>query len=322
MRGKLYQLSIMLLIILFPLFFSAAGEKYVAKKIVLGSYYKKGGKGTHNVPWSYVQQDWVAADDRHNIHVLDRRGKRVLRFSPEGTLMGETALKNVDFSDQSDELGDDGYIAYQLEVSSDARFLYVTEGGKANNWAIFNNNGTPIRKNIGIKWLTRRCDGRMVSDRDLMILDSKLKVRKRAAQTYKKHRHKVIDSRGNVFYLRPVAERSGMAYLAKGTPGGKQVYKKEIKNLGKRYWLIGIDGNGNIYISIYDSRKILKVNKLGVPVAEIAFPDEPYFKGSVRLKVLCDGTIFCVPTYSALWNSNRSKLVKGDYAIYMFLKTK
>ena len=321
MRRIRYQAVLMVFFMLIPMSSLGGGDAYVANKIVLGSYYKWGSKGTHNVSWSYLQESWVAIDDRYNIHVLDRKGKRVLRFSPEGKLMNEITLKNVDFSDRSAELGDDGYIAYQLEVSSDARFLYVTEGGKENNWAILSNDGTPIKKNIDIKWLKRGCDGRIVSNAGLVVLDSTLKVRNKVSQTYKKYRHKVINSRGNVFYLKSATGRSGKTYIVKGTPGGKQLYRREIKNLGKRYGFIGIDGNDNIYIGIYDSRKVIKANKLGVPVAEINFPDEPYFKGQLRLKVLCDGTILCVPSYSALWQSNRSNWIKGDYAIYMFLKT-
>ena len=81
---------------------------------------------------------------------------------------------------------------------------------------------------------------------------------------------------------------------------------------------IGFDADNNAYISVH--RKIYIISKDGRAQSEVPIPDDPFFKGSINWKVLCDGSLVCIPYYSALWQSNKSKLIIGEYSIYFFRK--
>jgi len=144
----------------------AETEGYASKRIILGEFKSKKGftaSGSYSVPWLELEASHIAIDDNRKIYVLDKNKKRVLQFSPDGKLIKEIWLKDVDFSDKSEELGDEGYIPYQLKVSSNGSYLYITEGGKENNWAILDSNGAPIAKNRSLDRLERRCNDKFRS---------------------------------------------------------------------------------------------------------------------------------------------------------------
>jgi len=296
-------------------------ETYVPKKVVLGTYIKHTTKfGTYNVPWIDVRAAHVAVDDHRNIYVLDRQGKRILLLSQKGALIKEINLSAVDFSDKSDELGDEGYIEYQLEVSSDGKFIYVTEGGKENNWAVLHNNGSIIKRNISLKWLKRKCGDRFETDSGAIEVDNKLNLIKKLDFIDEKEKRRVIDSENNVYYLNLDDRSSNKVILTKLDVNRKQVFQKVVLNNSAPLVFIGIDGNNNIYVVVDSPRSILKVNNDGIIQAKIVIPADPFFKGWNKCNVLCDGTIFCTPDYSALWQANRGKLTTGDYLIYFFEK--
>jgi len=296
-------------------------ETYVPKRIVLGTYIKLTSRfGTYNIPWIYVRATHVAVDDHRNIYVLDRQAKRVLLLSEKGTLIKEINLSAVDFSDKSYELGDEGYIEYQLEVSSDGKFIYVTEGGKENNWAVLHDNGAIIKKNISLKWLKRRCGDRFRADSGAIEVDNRLNLIKKLNLIDKKEKRRVIDSEDNVYYLNLDNRSSNKVILTKLDANGKQIFRKVVLNHSAPLGFLGIDGNNSIYMIIDSPRNIIKMNSNGIIQAKIAFPDDPFFKGWKKCKVLCDGTIFCTPDYSALWHANKGKFITGDYLIYFFEK--
>jgi len=296
-------------------------ETYVPKKVVLGTYSKRTNKfGTYNVPWIDVRATHVAVDDHRNIYVLDRQAKRVLLLSQQGKLIKEINLSAVDFSDKSDELGDEGYIEYQLEVSSDGKFIYVTEGGKENNWAVLHNTGAIIKRNIPLNWLRRECEDRFEADSGAIEVDNKLNLIKKLDFIGEKEKRRVIDSENNVYYLNLDDRSSNRVILTKLDVNRKQVFRKVVLNNSAPLVFIGIDGNNNIYMVVDSPRNILKVSSDGIIQAKIAIPTDPFFKGWNKCKVLCDGIIFCTPDYSALWHANRGKLITGEYLIYFFEK--
>jgi len=295
-------------------------ETYLPKKVVLGKYDKLTRSfGTYNVPWIDVRATHVAVDDHRNIYVLDRQSKRVLLFSQQGKLIKEINLSAVDFSDKSDELGDEGYIEYQLEVSSDGKFIYVTEGGKENNWAVLHNNGSIIKRNISLKWLKRKCGDRFEADSGAIEVDNKLNLIKKLDFIDEKEKRRVIDSEDNVYYLNLDDRSSNKVILTKLDVNRKQIFRKVVLNYSKPLVFIGIDGKNNIYMVVDSPRNILKVNSDGTIQDKIAIPADPFFKGWNKCKVLCDGTIFCTPDYSALWHANKENPI-GEYLIYFFEK--
>lgn len=300
----------------------ATSDNYVPQKIVIGTYNKVTGRpGSNNVPWTYVKTSHVAIDDHRIIYVLDRQGKRVLLFSEKGALLREISLFGVDFADKSEELGDEGYIEYQMEVSSDGKYIYVTEGGKENNWAVIDNSGKPIKKNISLKRLHRRCDDRLMADADAIEVDEKLNVIKKLNIKEKKQQVRIVDLQDNVYYLNLANNSSDNAtVLTKFNVNGKQIFRKEIPNASKPFGFVGVDGNNNVYIMVDEPRKMVKVSSEGMVQAEIAFPNDSFFKGCGKCKALCDGTIYCIPDYSSLWQANKGKTIFGEYSIYFFEK--
>jgi DNA-binding beta-propeller fold protein YncE len=297
--------------------FTNATEKYETTSVVLGTYSKvTGGKGTFNVPWTYIYPSHVAIDDHRNIYVLDRQTKRVLHFSESGRLIKEMTLSNVDFSDKSDELGDDGYIEYQIDVSSDGKFLYVTEGSKENNWAVINIDGKVIRKNISLNWINRRCGDKFRTNNGAIELDNQLNIIKRLNLGEKKNQRRQVDSEDNVYTFDLGNKNSNKVIFTKVDSSGNKIYRKEFESVSKAVGFVGFDAAGNAYISI--DRKIFIMSTDGSSQSEVSIPDEPFFKGSTKWKVLCDGTLASIPDYSALWQGNKGKLITGEYSIYFF----
>lgn len=316
---RLLQTTIFACVFLLVPSINFAANNYVSSRIILGTYNKISGKpGTQNIPWTYIKTSHVTVDDHRNIYVLDRDAKRVLFYSDQGALLRELNLSGIDFSDKSDELGDDGYIQYQLEVSADGKLLYVTEGGKENNWAVLDTSGKIIKKNIPLNWINRQCGDRFRSDNGAIEADSKLNIIKKLNLKSKKQQKRRIDSQDNVYYLDARSETSDKVLLTKTDVNGKQMYTKEINSSSKSAGFIGFDADNNVYMSL--DRRICVVSNDGLVQTEIPISDEPFFKGWLKWIVLCDGTLVAIPDYSALWHGNKGATITGDYPIYFFEK--
>jgi hypothetical protein len=85
------------LIILILLTLSAtsyADEGYKARKISLGTFKMGdngfGKEGSYGVAWDRLETSHVSVTDSHSIFILDRNGKRVLLFDPDGKKIKET----------------------------------------------------------------------------------------------------------------------------------------------------------------------------------------------------------------------------------------
>lgn len=298
----------------------AGTEKYSTERIILGDFKIKDGftnAGKYSVPWLELETSHVAFDDSHRIYILDKGKKRALQFASEGKLIKEVELSSAVFADKSEELGDDGYIPYQIKVSSDGSYIYVTEGGKENNWAIFDKNGKSIKRNKNHNWLQRRCNDRFRSDRDIVELNNQLEVIKSIKVTAVRQQNEIIDSENNLYSLNPQETNA----LTKRKADGRQQWKKNISNAGKVLWLLGVDGADCIYVLTDGPMRIIKINGEGEQVALIDVPATPFFKDwrRVSFNVLCDGTVFCVPSHYAVWQELKNS-IDGEYMIYKFQK--
>lgn len=321
MKKSVLGLIAFFFVLLSTAFSIAEGEKYVAKKIVLGTYKTK-GPGSLNLSWSYVKTHEIDVDDNHRTYVLDRTAKRVLIFNPDGNHMNDIHLKNVDLTDRSNEEGEDSYIAFTLRVQADGNKFYITEGGKETNWAIVDSNGIPIKKNIcrEFYWLERICkSNNFRSTQDKSVIDENLNIIRTIPYKIDRKRMYTVDSSNNIYSTNRAQKANKNAILEKVTAEGKLLWKKEIDGCKQALRFVGTDGENNVYLLVDAPLRILKLNQGGNKLAEIPIPNEPYFKKweMVSWHVLCDGTIYCIPTYWALFNSNKNKN-PNEFAMYFF----
>lgn len=302
----------------------AGTENYSTEKIVLGEFKVKNGftdASTFSVPWLELETSHVAFDDSHKIYILDKSKKKVLQFTSEGKLNREITLSSVDFADKSEELGDEGYIRYQIKVSAVGSFIYVTEGGKENNWAVFDKNGKLIKKNIKHNWLQRRCNDKFSANDGSLELNNQLEIVNKITGSVDQHQNEVIDSKNSLYSLDLKKMNSNV--LIKKTADGKQLWGKVIVNYKKALSLLGIDGDDCVYVLMDGPLKIIKINSDGEQIADIALPNVAFFKDwrYVSFNILCDGTVFCVPTHYCLWQELRnSTAAEYEYMIYKFQK--
>jgi hypothetical protein len=297
-----------------------AGE-YTVRKAVLGTY-NANGKGTMGVSWSYVKNHEISLDEDRNIYVLDRVGKRVLKFNSEGKHLNDVRLKDVDFKDKSEEEGDDGYIAFTLKTSADGNKFYVTEGGRETNWAVIGSDGNPIKKNMlrNFYWIQRICNSNNFrSVQDKSVINANLDTIKTIPAKLDKNKTYVLDSSDNLYFTERKSKPGRDAVVGKSTAEGKVLWKKEIKGCKNALRFIGGDGQDNVYLLADTPLRIIKLDKDGNSLAEIPVPSEAFFKKweMVDWYVLCDGTICCIPYYWALFNSNKGRRV-NEFAVYYF----
>jgi hypothetical protein len=301
---------------------SIAGvELYAARKVVLGTY-NSSGLGTHNMPWSYVHNHEISVDDQHQTYVLDRNAKRILMFATDGKFIKDIYLNNVDFNDRSETEGDDGYIAYSLKVTGDGKKFYLTEGGNETNWSIVDSSGTPIRKNISRKyyWLERiGHTNNFRSEPDNAVINEDLNVIKLIKYKAEKNSLTTVDTADNLYITKRAQKAGGKVVIEKVTAEGKQLWKKELVNCRQALRFVGTDDGNNVYILADSPLKVIKLDHDGKHVADIPVPIEPYFKKweMVDWHVLSDGTIYCIPYYWALFNSNKGKK-PSEFALYFF----
>lgn len=245
----------------------------------------------------------------------------MLLFNSDGNHLKDIHLKNVVFTDKSNEEGEDSYIAFKLRVQADGNKFYITEGGKETNWAIVDSNGIPIKKNIfrEFYWLERICNStNFRSTQDKSVIDENLNTIK--SIPYKLDRNKLyaIDSSNSIYSTKRAQKAGKTVMVEKVTAEGKLLWKKEIDGI-KPLRFIGTDGANNVYLLVDAPLQILKLNQNGNKLAVIPVPNEPYFKRweMVSWHVLCDGTIYCIPTNWALFNSNKDKN-PNEFAMYFF----
>lgn len=260
---------------------SYAEESYKARKILLGTFKMGkngfGREGSHGVAWDRIETSHVSVSDSHTIFILDRMGKRVLLFVPDGKIIKEISLQDADFSDKSEELGDDGYIPYELIASAHGKLIYTSGGGSGDNWTIYDLSGRPIKKNIMVKGLQRTCTGNFTADDGHQQLDASLEVIKKGLTPTKRDK----------------ANR-----------------------------VLSTDRYGNTYFLNDLGTQILKFKKDSKKPEVITFPSDPFFKDGrfLSYQVTCDGTIYAVPPYFAIFHSNRGdkKMSTWSYWLYEF----
>lgn len=187
---------------------SYAGESYKVRKILLGTFKMGdngfGKEGSYGVAWDRIETSHVSVTDSHSIFLLDSMDKRVLHFDADGKKINEINLQDADFSDKSEELGDDGYIPYQLLASVSGNRLYTSGGSSADNWTIYDLSGRPIKKNIHVKGLQRTCTGNFTANGGRQLLNDSLEVIKKGlAPKQRKTANRVlgIDDHGNSYLL-------------------------------------------------------------------------------------------------------------------------
>jgi len=308
-------ISILMLCILSGQVYAVDSYKY--SKIVIGNYNKiTGDIGSNNVNWTFVKPSHIAIDEIKNIYVLDVVRKRILIFSNTGVISKEIILSNIDFSDKSEDLGDDGYIEYQIEVSPTGEYIYLTEGGKENNWAVIDNKGNILKNNIYISGVHRCCDNILRGSDDRYILNNMLNIVYKINISKIDNIQHIVDSENNIYYISKNGSTCKNSFLIKTNSSGKQIFTKSIFDCNSTFRFIGVDGKNNLYIVVDQLRVILKVNKEGIVVNRIKIPVVPFFNGWIKFKVLCDGTIVCIPGYSALWNENNGYKIDGEYLLY------
>lgn len=205
MKMRFALISLILLVLSVP---SYAEEGYKARKILLGTFKMGdngfGKEGSYGVAWDRIETSHVSVTDSHSIFLLDRMGKRVLLFDPDGKKLNEIILQDVDFSDKSEELGDDGYIPFQLLTSVSGNRLYSSGGGSADNWTVYDLSGRPIKKNTQVKGLQRTCTGNFTANDGRQLLNDSLEVIKKSlAPIQKKTTNRVLgfDGAGNSYLL-------------------------------------------------------------------------------------------------------------------------
>lgn len=306
-------------IFLSQVFAAHSAEIYKPRKILLGTFkmnktgFSKNDSCSYGVDWDMIRTSHVSVANDHSIFILDRRSKRVLQFDPSGNKVREVLLQDADFSDKSDELGDDGYIPYQLYVSSRGHRLYTSGGGKADNWTIYNLSGQPIRKNVRIKRLNKTCYGSFVANDGRQYLNESLEFTKQGLSPGNR------DIAGNIISVVLQRKNGSKTLITKKTREGHEIWKKDLTNYSVIGQIIGLDGEGNIYLLVNARKKILKLNKNGKTLGVITFPPDRFFMdGSfISFQVICDGTIYVVPDYFAIWHSNKGNETKS-YWLYEF----
>jgi hypothetical protein len=299
----------------------AFAMEYIVRKAVLGTYDAK-GKGTLGMSWSYVKNHEISVDENRNIYVLDRVSKRVLKFNSDGKHLNDIQLKNVDFRDKSEEEGDDGYIAFTIKASADGNKFYLTEGGRETNWAIISSDGTPIEKNLlrNFYWIQRVCNSNNFrSIQDKSIINPKLDTIKTIPAKVDKNKTYALDSSDNLYFTERNSKSGKDAVVGKSTAEGKLLWRKVIKGCKKALRFIGGDSQDNVYLLADIPLRIIKLDKDGNSLAEISVPTEAHFKKweMVDWHVLCDGTIYSIPHYWALFNSNKGRRL-NEFALYFF----
>ena len=318
---KKVGLIAIIIAVLSATFSFAESEKYVSRKVVLGTYNFR-GIGSLNMPWRYVQNHEIAVDDNHQVYVLHREGKRILVFSPDGKHKKDVNLKNVNLTDKSDEEGEDSYIAFTLKVSADGNKFYITEGGKETNWAIVGINGTPIKKNLFRKfyWLERICNStNFRSTQDISVIDENLNITKTIPYKFDRNRLYAVDSSNSIYSTKRAQKAEKNSVVEKVTAEGKLFWEKKIEGCNKPLRFVGTDGENNVYLLVDAPLRVIKLNQEGNKLADIPVPSIPYFKKweMVDWHVLCDGTIYCIPHHWALFNSNKDKN-PNEFAMYFF----
>jgi|GEM_PF-5149674 len=324
MKKQLIYLSICLILVALAgrtALSHAEMENYRFKKIKLGEYKIKNGftaSGTYSVSWLELQTSHVTFDDELRVYVLDKKAQRVLQFDADGKLINTIVLKDIDFSDKSEELGDDGYISYQIQVSSDGSYFYITEGGKENNWAIYNSNGLPIKKNVNQQWLRRSCDNNFKADGGLIELDQNLNVVDKIKLSKPLKKNEIVSTEKYLYSFATKANSSTFI-VTKAYFDRKEMWKKTVE--GKALRILGTDGHDNLYILVDNPLGIIKISSQGEKISTISLPKDSFFRDwrYVSFNVLCNGTIYCIPTYFALWKGQQDK-ERGEYYIYRFIK--
>ena len=298
-------------------------HNYTAKRIKLGEYQYQNGKpvlGTFSVPWWELEAFHIAIDDKHNIYVLDIYGKKVLHLSPDGALMQEIILKDINFPYTNRNM-DDGYMDYGIQVSSDGSLLYVSDGFNEYSWTIFADKGTPIKRNILIYApFNRACNDNSGFTTDSAVVDKNLNLVKEVTKHV--YGDEMFDSTFS-FYSLDQSPKVAIPFISKISADRHMIWKKEIRSHKKALRLIGVDVENNIFILTDGPAEILKMNKDGEPIANISFPNDPIFEGGKFAKgvfrVLCDGTIYYLPPYLPVL-SDQSQKDKRQYAVYKFVK--
>ena len=298
-------------------------HNYTAKRIKLAEYQYQNGKpvlGTFSVSWWELEAFHIAIDDKHNIYVLDIYGKKVLHLSPDGALMQEIILKDINFPYTNRNM-DDGYMDYGIQVSSDGSLLYVSDGFNEYSWTIFADKGTPIKRNILIYApFNRACNDNSGFTTDSAVVDKNLDLVKEVT----KHVYggEMFDSTFS-FYSLDQSPKVAIPSISKISADRRMIWKKEIRSHKKALRLIGVDVENNIFILTDGPAEILKMNKDGEPIANISFPNDPIFEGGKFAKgifrVLCDGTIYYLPPYLPVL-SDQSQKDKRQYAVFKFVK--
>ncbi len=254
-----------------------------------------------------------AVDDNLNLYVLDIYGKKVFRIRPKGDYADEIFLNGAEFPYTSKDI-DDGHMDYLIQVSSDGKLIYVTEGTDDFNWSIYNESGISVRKNMPLLTSFERvCSEFKTEDK---VLDARLNLLKQVTKHV--YAGEIFDSNSNFYTIKSV-KKATKQYLTKLSSSRKEIWKIEL-NHKKVIRLLGADGNDNIYVLVEEPAGITKVNKEGQVVANISFSKDPnlpnvkFNKGV--FKILCDGTIYLFPPTKIPSKQMKIK----EYSVYKFDK--
>lgn len=276
-------------------------ERYASKEIIIGKYdYKEGQPivGKDGVNWWKLQSFQVAMDDLKRIYVLDVYRKKILQYSPEGALVRELDLKNavIPYSDPDIYVEDSGPDS-SIKVNRDGSYFYIITDEFI--WTVFNNSGEPMKQKEIIPStisLIRLCDDRLVTNYEVMDgqfnLLSKLKTTAWVQNDYPISDDIIYNYRHTYFTRRP--------YLMKMDSTRKVLWEKKVEGERIVREILGIDGNGNIYLLVGQPAGIVKLDNNGRFVARLDLPKEAsdFMKNGIArgtYQVLCDGTIYYIP---------------------------
>lgn len=296
-------------------------ERYVSKEIIIGKYDYKDGQplvGKDGVSWWKLESFQVAMDDLKRIYVLDVYRSKILQYSPDGVLVRELTLKDTKVPYSNPDI-DDGGIGSGIKVNRDGSYFYVITD--EFTWTVFNSSGEPLKQKEIIPTtisLNRLCDDRLITNYEVMDVQfnvlSKLKNMAWVQNDYPISDDIMFNYRHTYFTRRP--------YLMKMNSARKLYWEKKVDGERIIMAILGIDGNGNIYLLVDQPVGIVKLDNNGRFVARLTLPKEAsdFIKnGTVRgtYQVLCDGTIYYIPPMLYKHDTGyQSFISKGMKSIY------
>jgi hypothetical protein len=214
---------------------------------------------------------------------------------------------------------DDSGIDSGIKVNRDGSYFYIITG--EFTWTVFNSSGEPIKQKEIIPTtisLIQSCDDKLITNYEVMdgqfnVL-SKLKTTAWVQNDYPISDSFMYNYRHTYFTRRP--------YLMKLDPMRKVLWEKKVEGERIIRSILGIDGNGNIYLLVDKPVGIVKLDNNGRFVARLVLPKEAsdFIKNGIArgtYQVLCNGTIYYIPPMLYKHDTGyQSFISKGMKSIY------